>query len=101
MAELNQWPFRPVHITNNGDSDEVTKDLSGEGIISNKFMKGQQSAMCALLNQPTTFIEFSPNPDEKPFHQCSCVRTDTPLLPNALSPLCRAFRKWTRHECCK
>jgi len=91
----HSWPFRPDHITNNGeyyDDRPILKKLNGIGIITNEHLRGIQTSMCANLGNPTTVIEFSPL--DVP------IRTDSRLLVHDLHPPCRLFREHTSHRYC-
>ena len=113
----NNWPFNPDHITNDGPfakpddveslkfsflSDqyrktskrhrEKLKKLTGTGIISNAYLEGLQTTICANLGNPTTFVEFSPNGDP--------VRTDSRLLPSSMHEPCKLFRYYTDEKLC-
>lgn len=95
-AKESDWPRRPKHITNDGKScaekdpeREDLSDLTGGGIIPNEHLQGIETAICANLKYPTTFIEFSP--EGKP------VKTNSPLLDMADPPFglrlpCRVLR---------
>jgi signal transduction histidine kinase len=87
MARCSRWPFRPVHITNDGElagqSSEL-RMLTGEGVISNEWLQGIQSQISEVLDYPTTVIEFSP-------HGLP-VKTNSPLLRSKLRGPCKAFR---------
>lgn len=112
-----KWPFNPEHITNDGPSarpDEVEslkfsslppeylqtirerrenlKKLTGLGIITNAYLEGLQTTICANLGNPTTIIEFSPEGDP--------VRTDSRLLYNAMHEPCTLFRNGTNEQVC-
>jgi len=96
-AEVAQWPFRPIHITNDGETIEDPHrpdldKLKGLGIISNEHLRGIETTMCANLQKPTTLIEFPP-----PGEAVEAVRTDSPLLdatppPCGLLPTCKLLR---------
>lgn len=83
-----EWPFRPLHITNDGqqaqDGSPLTK-LTGPGIISNNYLAACQSEICHRIEQPTTLVEFSPAGEP--------VRTDSPLLQYRMHPACRRLRQ--------
>jgi len=98
MAKLTTWPFQPHHITNDGASIPGKERLNGEGIVSNKFMHGLQTAICAAIENPTTIIEFSPDETLPP--QEACVRTDSKLLFYEMRPTCARFRENTSAQCC-
>jgi signal transduction histidine kinase len=89
-VKCERWPFRPIHITNDGEQAPETsplRKLTGHGIIANNYLQGIQSAICHSLALPTTIIEYSP--DGEP------VRTDSPLLSFQMQPGCRALRAHT------
>lgn len=69
------------------------KRLDGQGIISNKYLQGLQTMICANLENPTTVIEFPPDGKSTP------VRTDSRLLIFNLHGACRIFRKYTESFC--
>ena len=84
--KCERWPFRPIHITNDGQQapeGSPLRRLTGPGIIANTYLQGIQSAICHNLGYPTTIIEFSP--DGEP------VRTDSPLLAYQMVPAYRRF----------
>jgi signal transduction histidine kinase len=99
MSKLQKWPFRPVHITNDGDVSGKAK-LTGEGILPNKLMNAHQTAMSVSFGQPTTVIEFAPFAEKTPLDSRVCVRTDSPVLNLVISPMCKEFRKWTDCKAC-
>lgn len=96
-ASESKWPWRPVHITNDGK--EIGKiyrrrgsfeNLTGIGIISNEHLQGIQTSICVRLRNPTTILEFTIN--GKP------VRTDSILMysatpPFGMPPTCKMFRE--------
>jgi signal transduction histidine kinase len=88
------WPFRPIHITNDGEKqhDGDIYALTGVGIISNEHLKGIETEICANLDSPTTLIEFSPTGNP--------IRTDSKLLQHSLRPPCRVFRECTKARYC-
>jgi len=100
MAKLHKWPFRPVHITNDGEDYPDKSTLTGEGVLPNKLMNVHQTAMCVELGQATTLIEFAPCAGRTPLENRICVRTDSPLLESRISPVCGQFREWTKNKCC-
>lgn len=86
--KLKKWPFRPVHITYDGGKKAPRpeiKKLTGVGIISNEYLEGIQTYMCANLNNPTTIIEFCPQDD--------VARTDARPPVFQLHPACLRFRE--------
>ena len=87
------WPFRPRHITCDGDSpqrDQPTRALlTGPGIITNGHLQGIQSLICHNLKYPTTILEFSPAGIP--------VRTDSPFLNYQTQPACGEFRRHCVH----
>jgi signal transduction histidine kinase len=89
-----KWPFRPLHITNDGETskDPNLRKLTGEGIISNAHLQGLQTQVCAVLQNPTTIVEFSPHGEP--------VRTDSRLLYFSMHPPCRLFRDLTCDKWC-
>ena len=112
-----KWPFNPDHITNDGPfakPDDVEslkfsflseeyiktlkkrreelKKLTGTGIISNAYLEGLQTTVCANLGNPTTFVEFSPKGDP--------VRTDSRLLLSSMHEPCKIFRDYTDEKAC-
>lgn len=112
-----KWPFKPVHITNDGpDANpydvkslkyaslsheylqtirkrrENLKKLTGTGIITNDYLESLQTTICANLGNPTTVVEFSPNGEP--------VRTDSRLLFFSMHAPCRIFRKYTDEGAC-
>ena len=92
--EAKTWPFRPQHITNDGETEKGDlRQLTGEGIISNEYLRGIQTSICAELENPTTIIEFSPDG--------TCVRTDSQLLIYSLHAACRCFREKTEAKFCE
>ena len=101
MAELKKWPFRPVHITNDGEKapkDSPLRKLTGYGIIPNEHLRGIETTICANIQYPTAIIEFSP--EKEP------VRTDSPLLdlvedPFGWHPPCRLFHKFNQNKECQ
>jgi signal transduction histidine kinase len=111
------WPFRPNHITNDGETLALTglptlqfgstsreraatarrrgEDLgrlNGTGIISNAYLEGMQAMICARLGNPTTIVEFSPKGEP--------VCTDSKLLSFAMHQPCRLFRRYTDERLC-
>ena len=100
MAKLTKWPFRPIHITNDGEKAPLgspLRQLTSEGIISNAHLRGLETTMCANLGYPNTIIEFSPEGEP--------VRTDSPLLdaaqpPFGLHPPCKILRKRAGKKWC-
>ena len=84
-ATESKWPYRPVHITNDGERCERhLKKLTGMGIIPNEHLQGIQTSICARVKNPITIIEFSPNGE--------CVRNDSNLAIFSFNPVCRLLR---------
>lgn len=90
----DKWPFKPQQITNDGEksSDLELNKLTGEGIISNEYLQGIQTYICAKLGYPTTIVEFSPEGNP--------IRTDSTLLIYELHPPCLRFQECTGHQYC-
>ena len=93
-AKNAKWPLKPDHITNDGErhEDSPLRKLTGVGIISNEYLQGIETSMCANIENPTTIVEFSPSGEP--------VRTDSRLLYLATHPPCGLFQKCTHHELC-
>ncbi len=91
--KLRTWPFRPEHITNDGEKHggELAK-LTGPGVITNEHLQGIQTRISAYLDCPTTMIEFSPEGEP--------VCSDLKLLDFALHPICKIFRECTSNKFC-
>jgi hypothetical protein len=92
-----KWPFRPVHITNDGETypskSELNK-LNGEGIISNEYLKGILFTIANKLESPIMAMEFSPKEDEVPESIDNVVRTEAISIHFDFHPPCRAFRDY-------
>lgn len=87
--KCTQWPFRPIHITNDGEESRERPDLKkliGPGIISNNYLAAFQSEICSSIDRATTLIEFSPSGDP--------IRTDSPILAYKIHPVCRLLREF-------
>ena len=84
------WPFRPFHITNDGDA----AGLTGTGIITNRRLQAFQTEICERVRLPTAVFEFTADGE--------IVDTDSPLIMHTMNAACRAFRKGgclaRRHE---
>ena len=96
MSAEYKWPFRPDHITNDGESfpeDNALRKLTGQGIIPNGYMQGEQTSICATLNYPTFIIEFSPTGEP--------VRTESALLAFNICSVCMRFREFAGAGYCK
>ena len=84
---FTHWPFRPLHITNDGEKSRVgspLRKLTGPGIISNNYLAAFQTEIAHSIDRPTTLIEFSPSGEP--------IRTDSPLLTFRIHPACSLFR---------
>lgn len=84
-----QWPFRPLHITNDGEDSHdqfLLRKLTGSGIISNHYLAAFQSEISHSIDHPTTLIEFTPSGDP--------VRTESPLMIYRIHPAYRLFREF-------
>ena len=87
--KCKKWPFRPDHITNDGEKapkDSPLMKLLGDGIISNEHLQGIETAICAKLRYPTTIMEFAPERKGKAAEKVVPVRTDSPLMDQAEEP---------------
>jgi len=93
-AEESQWPWRPDHITNDGEEWKGTplEELKGVGIISNEYLQGIQKAISADVENPTTLVEFS--------LKAEFVRNDSRLEVFELHPPCAIFRRYNYGEKC-
>ena len=83
-----KWPFQPDHITNDGPSfpaPSALRKLNGQGIIPNRYLNGVGSAICALIDGPISFVEFSPEGD--------IVRTDPAVIAMTMGAPCSRFRE--------
>ncbi len=101
MAKLTKWPFVPDHITNDGENyanhpkhtlERGLGKLTGQGIVSNKFVRGMQTAICAVLENVTTLMEFTTK--GRP------IRTDSRLARFEALPTCTRFRECTGNRDC-
>jgi signal transduction histidine kinase len=93
--KCTKWPFRPIHITNDGEKapeGSPLRKLGGEGIIPNNYLQGIQDSICATLENPTTIMEFSP--------KGKCVRTDSTLAVLGLHGPCLLFRRYNNSREC-
>lgn len=93
----SKWPYRPDHITNDGEKyeGEDLSRLDGVGIISNEYIKGLQTSISGDLGYPTLIVEFSPDPKGKP------VRTDSKLIvPYGKRPACKELQICTEIKLC-
>ncbi len=96
-ANEADWPFRPVHITYDGEvsANKDLRKLNGIGIISNEYVKGLQTSISADTERPTLIVEFPPDPEAKPVH------TDSPLRAHyGIRPACRMLRNNTGCKLC-
>ena len=68
-VKCSKWPFRPEHITNDGETigeddgnstGSQLKKLSGAGIIPNRYLVLLQTYISQKYGRPTVIIEFSP-----------------------------------------
>ncbi len=93
--KASKWPFRPVHITNDGEKYEGTglERLRGLGIIPSKYLRGIQRVICARLENSTTIVEYTLK------HRI--VSTDSMLLVFAFHPACKAIRDATDVKLCR
>jgi signal transduction histidine kinase len=96
-AEEARWPWRPKHITNDGEScrDENLKQLTEIGIIPNEHLQGIQTSICGDLGYPTLIVEFPPDPKKKPVHIDSRLVSDY-----GMRPACGKLRKCTDNKLC-
>jgi hypothetical protein len=99
-ASISTWPYRPSHITNDGEDykQEDVCRLVGVGIISHEYVQGVQSSISGDLGYPTSVVEFPPGLDSRPVH------TDSKLVaPYGIRPACEELRGCTNcrlcHEC--
>lgn len=96
-ARESKWPWRPKHITNDGEKyqgKDINK-LTGVGIISNEHLQAIQTSICGDLQSPTLIVEFAPNSKEKPVH------TDSKLADSyGIRPACEKLRECTSFKLC-
>ena len=92
--EPERWPYRPDHITIDGDNSDKPElqKLTGVGIIPNNRLQGFQTYISEMLKNPTTVVEFAPDG--------SLVRTDSTVLVYSLHLPCRIFRDGTDNKYC-
>jgi signal transduction histidine kinase len=87
-ANEGSWPYRPTHITNDGEmcSNLDARSLGGTGIISNEHLRGILTDICADLNQPASFLEFPPEPSRQPVYTDSRLFSSTSQRYGLCSP---------------
>jgi len=98
-----RWPFRPEHITNDGEKypeDSELNKLYGVGIISNEYLKGILFTIANKLKSPIMAMEFSPEKDEVPESTDNVVRTEAISIHFDFHQPCRAFKKYNRGLLC-
>ena len=99
-ASESKWPYRPAHITNDGENSKQQNmnTLVGVGIISNEYVQGLQNSISGDLGYPTLIVEFPPTSKGKPVHTDSKLRA-----PYGIRPACGELRDYTNcklcHEC--
>ena len=112
-----KWPFKPDHITNDGETVNVDdiqslkfgsisdgylstlkkrqislKQLTGVGIIPNAHLEGIQTMLSANLGIYTAILEFSP--------EGTPVRTDSKLMFYSMHEPCKILRNYTDEHLC-
>ncbi|MCX6345157.1 MAG: hypothetical protein NT018_08780 [Armatimonadetes bacterium] len=61
-VECKKWPFRPVHLSNDGEfitSRPELNVLTGPGILPNSHMQGELTTLCSNIGHSGSIVEFA------------------------------------------